>query len=63
MAVYMLPVALMACLGLGVGIVLLIASKRFAVQENPLVEDISEILPGSNCGACGFAGPRPECST
>jgi electron transport complex protein RnfB len=28
------------------------------VQENPLVEDISGILPGSNCGACGFAGCR-----
>lgn len=48
----------MAALGLFVGIVLLIASKKFAVKENPLVEEINEVLPGTNCGACGFAGCR-----
>jgi len=41
-----------------VGILLLIASRKFAVKENPLVEDLVEILPGTNCGACGFAGCR-----
>ncbi|MEM5948623.1 RnfABCDGE type electron transport complex subunit B [Spirochaetia bacterium 38H-sp] len=32
------------------------AAKRFAVKEDPRVETVMEMLPGINCGACGFAG-------
>jgi electron transport complex protein RnfB len=41
-------------LGLIFGLVLAYASKRFAVQINPRIEKIAGILPGTNCGACGF---------
>ncbi|NQU44776.1 hypothetical protein HQ520_15920, partial [bacterium] len=58
MITYVVPALMMGALGLGVGLVLVLASKKFAVRENPLVEDLSEILPGTNCGACGFAGCR-----
>lgn len=37
-------------------IVLVVASKKFAVEENPLIAEIDEILPQYNCGACGFPG-------
>lgn len=50
-----------ACMGVIAflsGIVLLIASKKFAVQENPLIDDVEALLPGANCGGCGFAGCR-----
>jgi len=30
--------------------------KRFAVQVDKRIEDLSALLPGSNCGACGFPG-------
>ena len=43
-------------IGLMVGIVLIWASKKFAVETDPLVDKINEILPGANCGACGYAG-------
>ena len=43
-------------LGLAVGIMLIAASKVFKVETNPLVEEVVEILPGANCGACGYAG-------
>ena len=43
-------------LGLIFGILLSLAFKKFAVQTNPLEAKILECLPGSNCGACGFAG-------
>jgi RnfABCDGE-type electron transport complex B subunit len=56
--VYLTPAALMGGLGVGIGVVIYIASKKFAIKENPLVEDISEVLPGTNCGACGYAGCR-----
>jgi len=37
-------------------VMLVVASKRFAVEEDPLVGQVSEILPQYNCGACGFPG-------
>ena len=32
------------------------ASKKFYVKVDPRVEEIAEILPGANCGACGKPG-------
>lgn len=50
--------AVMALAGTGVvlGIILAIASRKLAVEINPHVEAILEVLPGTNCGACGYAG-------
>ena len=28
----------------------------FAVPEDPMVGNIREVLPGANCGACGYPG-------
>jgi electron transport complex protein RnfB len=36
--------------------VLAAASKAFHVETDPRVDEIIEVLPGVNCGACGFAG-------
>jgi len=38
------------------GVVLYIASTAFAVEEDPLVGEVTGILPGANCGACGVPG-------
>lgn len=35
---------------------LAIASKKFAVEVDPRVEEIEASLPGANCGACGHPG-------
>ena len=43
-------------IGFLVGIVLIWASIKFAVETDPRVDDINEVLPGANCGACGYAG-------
>jgi len=45
-----------AILGGGLGLALAVASKIFAVKVNEKAEAISEILPGANCGGCGYAG-------
>ena len=37
-------------------LMLIAASKFFAVKENETVGKIRECLPGANCGACGYAG-------
>ena len=43
-------------LGLLFGFLLAVAGKKFAVRVDPREEEVLKILPGSNCGACGFAG-------
>lgn len=42
--------------GLVFGIILALASVIFAVKKDERIDQISEILPGANCGACGYAG-------
>ncbi len=42
--------------GLIFGIILALASVIFAVKQDDRIDKISEVLPGANCGACGYAG-------
>jgi Na+-translocating ferredoxin:NAD+ oxidoreductase RNF subunit RnfB len=44
--------SLAACASLGLGI----ASKFLYVKENPLIAQVDESLPGTNCGGCGYPG-------
>jgi len=46
----------MGLLGLVFGVGLAVASSIFAVKKDPRVDEIDEILPGANCGACGAPG-------
>ncbi|MBI5006266.1 MAG: 4Fe-4S binding protein [Nitrosomonadales bacterium] len=48
--------AFMAGLGGLLAILLAIASKKLYVFEDPRIEQVEELLPHSNCGACGTAG-------
>jgi Na+-translocating ferredoxin:NAD+ oxidoreductase RNF subunit RnfB len=43
-------------MGAAFGLLLAFASKVFAVEVDPRQEEIMEVLPGANCGGCGFAG-------
>jgi electron transport complex protein RnfB len=42
-------------LGWGLGY----AAKFFKVEGNPVVDSISVLLPGANCGQCGYPGCNP----
>ena len=46
----------LAILGLVLGMLIGYAAKKFAVQTDPRIEKITELLPGANCGGCGYAG-------
>lgn len=43
-------------LGLFLGFLLGVAAKRFKVESDPIVDEIEALLPGTNCGQCGFPG-------
>jgi Na+-translocating ferredoxin:NAD+ oxidoreductase RNF subunit RnfB len=46
----------LAGLGTVFGAGLAIAAKRFAVQIDPRVEKVKDVLAHAHCGACGYAG-------
>ena len=48
----------LAALGLFSGMLLAFASQVFAVKTDPRLEEVEKVLPGANCGACGYAGCR-----
>jgi len=52
----MAAVVTLVAIGLLMGLIIGIVSKFFAVAHDPRLEELAELLPGSNCGACGFAG-------
>jgi len=43
-------------LGAALGIILGVANRFLQVEGNPLVDELASVMPGSNCGQCGFAG-------
>jgi RnfABCDGE-type electron transport complex B subunit len=50
--------AVMAGLGLLFGTILALANRYLRVDEDPRIEAVERLLPGSNCGACGEPGCR-----
>lgn len=51
-------VAVLGGVGVAFGTLIAVASARFRVDEDPRVDQITDLLPGANCGACGYAGCR-----
>lgn len=51
-----IAIAILGGLGLCFGLVLAAASKVFYVETDPRLEQITDALPGANCGGCGYAG-------
>ena len=38
---------------------LAVAQRKLHVAEDPRIDEVEEMLPHTNCGACGFPGCRP----
>lgn len=52
----LIPVIIVAVIGLIAGIGLSLASKFMAVPVDEKQEKVRSALPGANCGACGYSG-------
>jgi Na+-translocating ferredoxin:NAD+ oxidoreductase RNF subunit RnfB len=50
------PVIILGSLGLAFGALLAFASIKFFVETDERVSRIRELLPGANCGGCGYPG-------
>jgi len=51
-------VAVLGGVGLTFGTLIAIANRKLYVWEDPRIDQLTDILPGANCGACGYAGCR-----
>jgi len=49
-------ILVMSALALALGILIYVASKKFAMPESEKLSQLVAVLPGANCGVCGFAG-------
>jgi len=52
----LIPVVSLGSVAFALGVIILFISKKFYVEEDPLVTVVNNLLPGVNCGACGYAG-------
>lgn len=59
MSSILLAILALAALAAIFGAVLGFASIRFKVESDPIVEQIDQILPQTQCGQCGYPGCRP----
>lgn len=53
-----IAIGFMSLLGLALAGILVVANRRLYVYENPKIDEVEELLPHANCGACGTAGCR-----
>ena len=51
-------IAIIAILGGLLALVLYFVAEKFKVEEDPRIDEVEKVMPGANCGGCGFAGCR-----
>lgn len=51
-------IGILGGLGFAFGSIIAVAHRRLRVWEDPRIDGVTELLPGVNCGACGYAGCR-----
>jgi len=57
--IFFTAVSVLVSLGILFGALLGFASKYFTVEQDPVVDQIDQLLPQTQCGQCGFPGCKP----
>ena len=58
MEVLFYTILTLCVLGVLAAVILYFVAQKFKVEEDPRIDDVEKMLPGANCGGCGFAGCR-----
>lgn len=58
MNLVLISLAVLGVTGLVAAVLLYFVAQKFKVEEDPRIDQVQEVLPGANCGGCGFAGCR-----
>ncbi|MDE6864958.1 MAG: RnfABCDGE type electron transport complex subunit B [Alistipes sp.] len=57
-AVLLYTILTLCVLGVLAAVILYFVAQKFRVEEDPRIDEVEKMLPGANCGGCGFAGCR-----
>ena len=58
MTVLFYTILTLSVLGILSAVILYFVASKFKVEEDPRIDEVEKMLPGANCGGCGFAGCR-----
>ena len=58
MEVLLYTILSLCALGVLAAVVRYFVAQKFRVEEDPRIDEVEKMLPGANCGGCGFAGCR-----
>ena len=58
MQVLLFTILTLCALGILSAVILYFVARKFRVEEDPRIDEVEKMLPGANCGGCGFAGCR-----
>lgn len=58
MNLILISMGVLGVTGLVAAVLLYFVSLAFKVEEDPRIDLVQAVLPGANCGGCGFAGCR-----
>ena len=58
MEVLFYTILTLCALGVLSAVILYFVAQKFRVEEDPRIDEVEKMLPGANCGGCGFAGCR-----
>lgn len=58
MNLILISMGVLGVISLVAAVLLYYVSQYFKVEEDPRIDLVTAVLPGANCGGCGFAGCR-----
>ncbi|MDR2883004.1 MAG: RnfABCDGE type electron transport complex subunit B [Alistipes sp.] len=58
MSVLLYTILSLCILGIVLAVLLYFVAQKFRVDEDPRIDTVEGMLPGANCGACGYPGCR-----
>jgi len=56
--VFIYSVVSLSLIGAIAAVILYVIAQKFKVIEDPRIDVVADLLPGANCGGCGYAGCR-----
>lgn len=58
MSTIVFSILVLVLTGVASAVILYFVAQKFKVIEDPRIDTLTDMLPGANCGGCGYAGCR-----